>query len=141
MEQLHKVTAAVTPSELARAINEMLHFKAVVWGRYGLRRVYIKQYRFVWEEMATVKSVETEFTIYVEFKPGSTPVLTVKEADMATKDPQWECMQVSWSLSRAGIHVDCKPSPAIAPSHHRFSGAPPGLMNRCNCLAGGSPEE
>ena len=140
VQQQFKVTDDVSPSELARAINRLPHFRAVVWGRYGRRRVYIKRYRFMGEGRGTDRSLETEFTIYVEFKPGSTPVLTVKEADLTTKDPQWECTEVSRALSREGIHLDCKAAPHLSPCHYRFPVAPQALEIHCDCLVGGSSD-
>ena len=112
-----RVTAATTTSELAREINRHPGFRATVWGRRGLRRVYIRRYRYVWRERDIDESLETEFTVYVEFRPDSIPILTVKEADMVTKSPQWECMMVSSALSRAGIHVESKPTPLSSPYH------------------------
>jgi len=112
-----RVTAGTTSSELAREINRHPGFRATVWGRHGLRRVYVRRYQYVSRDRGINESVQTTFTIYVEFIPGCSPLLTVKEADM-NKDPQSECMMVSAALSRVGIHVDSKPSPLSVPYHN-----------------------
>ena len=112
-----KVTTTTTTVELAREINRHPGFRATVWGRQGLRRVHIKRFRYNSQHVAIDESFETESTIYVEFKGGAAPLLTVKEADMMTKNPEWECRTVSYALSRIGVHVDCKPSPVVDQRH------------------------
>ena len=108
-----------------------------MWGRSGLRRVHIKRFRYSSNVCDTDEYIETQFTVYMEFQQGKKPLLTVKEVDMVTKDPQWECMMVSYALSRIGVHVDSKPSPLSNPRHFMTLDGPSSMPTSwmpCDCL-------
>ena len=125
------VTADTTTAELAREINRHPGFKAVSWGRHGIRRVYITRFRYVNTESGIDDTVKPEYRIYIVFPPlhlqlaeeplwrefgrgfvpRDEPVLTVLEADMQ-KGPQIECMMVGEALARIGIDVAIKTAPS-----------------------------
>ena len=131
-----KVLAMTTTAEVAREINRHTGLRATVWGGDGCRRVYIRRFRYILVDGATVDT-ECEFTIYIEFNECKAPLLTVKEADMMTKSPEWECRMVSCALSRIGIHVDCKPSPVAMTRHFMKPNnvqSTPTTWIQCNCL-------
>ena len=131
-----RLIETATTAEVAREINRHTGFRATVWGGDGCKRVYIRRFRYISDDGAT-HDIECKFTIYIKFNEGKAPLLTVREADMMTKSPDWECRMVSYSLSRIGVHVDCKPSPVAMTRHFmkpNNAQSIPTTWIQCSCL-------